>query len=759
MRDFFHCDLDDTSLGREVTQTGVCFSTMDAESVRSSSMSHSMDDGVSSLPKRRKAHDATAELPCRIAKDPVEHELMHEDCIVADSLDRQSRKQSPGSPADLCHLSPTTARGQPSVKELSVTGNPRSERFCNSPPPSAGRAPKASADPTNQSPAATHYGNQQNESLLIACQTATEASDSSRAELGTSKGDYGTPCATSGRGPLGTAPDRSNAVPHRKGQFGFSVSNARKNLAGDIAVGTTASWTPRNPPANLRRVHVSEDGESNPKRKYRSPDSAAASVATQKSPASSLSQTSSLSRPGPCPQSDHLDGDDSLTSCCRSLPEQEDGSAIRASRGQSVALAERLMAFYSSGSSGSGLSTARFSVANPSTVTDADVPASVDVDAALAGSYLQLLRQGGADTRFNNLESDGGSNLASVSSSVRLDFAISLGSHVSSSASFFLSSSLSPPPSAVVDCRYPRSVGFVRPPIPCLKKDASVRAENLTAVDRETSVTETQTNPQEAGTPPPIVSRHWQGFRVITSAGHSWRQPGSDVILHVPAGAVERERPVRVHVAICADVDHIRRVLMLQEEEEEEEKKIVSPLAEYCVEGAPNFRFARPVRLTLPHALPKDVDVDRVRVHRVSRSQDGSVVVTRLRNSAGTSPAAAGGSDAAADDGGGGDGDGQGHQADFPCFHLTSSGELHVVTDCFSGYVCSYNNCGLRQESPVLVAMVCGSYTREGRSQRAIIRTLVWDERLNIGDFQKVGAVVGGENDTAKSQGDTHSLA
>ena len=170
MRDILNCDLDGTSLSRNVTQTGMCFSTMDAESMRSSSMNYSTDDGVSSLPKRRKAHDASVEWTCRVAKDPVEHELMHEDsvgCIVADSLDRQSRKQFPESPADLCHISSTTARGQPSVKELSVTRNPTSGRFCNSPPPSAGRAPKASADPTNQSPAATHYGNQQKESLLL----------------------------------------------------------------------------------------------------------------------------------------------------------------------------------------------------------------------------------------------------------------------------------------------------------------------------------------------------------------------------------------------------------------------------------------------------------------------------------------------------------------------------------------------------------------------------------------------------------------
>jgi hypothetical protein len=83
---------------------------------------------------------------------------------------------------------------------------------------------------------------------------------------------------------------------------------------------------------------------------------------------------------------------------------------------------------------------------------------------------------------------------------------------------------------------------------------------------------------------------------------------------------------VIIHSAVCADVDRMRRVLQLPEDEH-----VVSPLAEFW--AGQDFRFQRPVTITLPHCLPENFDPHLVCVYRVSHGPNGQIKVGRVRNS------------------------------------------------------------------------------------------------------------------------------
>ena len=276
------------------------------------------------------------------------------------------------------------------------------------------------------------------------------------------------------------------------------------------------------------------------------------------------------------------------------------------------------------------------------------------------------------------------------------------------------------------------------------------------------------------GQPHPIVSTRWQHSDTCDSSGGSFRKPGSDVILHVPSDAVCQDSPVVIHTAVCSDVDRVRRVLQLRDEDQ-----VVSPLAEYW--AGPQFRFQRPVCITLPHCLPKDPDLNLVRVYRVSRGPNGHVIVTRVRRQADC------GVDGADTEQGGdhrsyetGDvtvtgeeraghpvahddefhhgeetstsllsGESRTHFSDDlangdDCsweesgyFQVSPEGQVHVTTDHFCGYVCAY--CGRSQGPPELVVIAYGSYRKLPNGQRlGDVDLYVWDGRMDIADFRAV---------------------
>ncbi|KAK7488211.1 hypothetical protein BaRGS_00020518 [Batillaria attramentaria] len=301
-----------------------------------------------------------------------------------------------------------------------------------------------------------------------------------------------------------------------------------------------------------------------------------------------------------------------------------------------------------------------------------------------------------------------------------------------------------------------------------LDKDMGVLDENLLTSYTAASATQTEADHGQDA-PLPICSPHWQASACFSSTGGSLRSRGSDVIMHVPPDAVERDEYVTVRVAVCANVDHVYRVLELSEEE-----YIASPLVEYW--AGHDFRFKRPVRIHLPHALPPNPPLHLVRVYRVTRRHDGHLVVTRLRpgeKPVNTDMPRGDDSDANQNEGPHDHAD-EGHEQpgaaasmpsargsdsawsttgtlipldsdDTASFQLSSDGQLYVTTEHFSGYVCTY--CRLQQRPPTLTIIASGERKRSqpGR-QTARVKVHIGDKSLFISDFRKehgIGDVIG----------------
>ncbi|KAL8624349.1 hypothetical protein ACOMHN_044780 [Nucella lapillus] len=250
-----------------------------------------------------------------------------------------------------------------------------------------------------------------------------------------------------------------------------------------------------------------------------------------------------------------------------------------------------------------------------------------------------------------------------------------------------------------------------------LKKTSQTSSGNMLLCRDSAS---TQTEPEKKPVSPPIVCSQWQACLELMNEGGRLQTEDSDVLLHVPPDAVQSGSSVDVYAAICANVDQIRHVLQLSDDEE-----ILSPLAEYCASG--NSRFHRPVSITLPYALPTGYEANQVNVYRVSQSEQGDTVVTKLPLI--QTPHSEAESSSLQD-------------SYKPSFCFSSRGRLCVRTDCFSAYVtCAYSNCGLKQDSPVLHAMVCSSQSTDENGQQVVIYTYVWDDRLAIKDFQKENGI------------------
>ena len=227
--------------------------------------------------------------------------------------------------------------------------------------------------------------------------------------------------------------------------------------------------------------------------------------------------------------------------------------------------------------------------------------------------------------------------------------------------------------------------------------------------------------------PSPIFSLRWQASCTFRREGGSLRKPGSDVILHVRPDAVKEEGGVEVLTAICADVDHIRQVLDLSDDEE-----VVTPLAEYW--AGQDFRFQHPVSITLPHCLPTDYNLDLLRVYHVTRGQDGHITVMKInqqpKNNSnvleeGTMPS-----------------DESVLSLERGRSFQPEECQLHIITDRFCGYVCTYCHKKVKKEPrcrPQLYVMGSGTVTSTPDSLHHVeIIAHVWDQRINIADFRQV---------------------
>ena len=233
---------------------------------------------------------------------------------------------------------------------------------------------------------------------------------------------------------------------------------------------------------------------------------------------------------------------------------------------------------------------------------------------------------------------------------------------------------------------------------------------------------------QGRGLPPPIVSVQWQASWTVRPEGGCFRKTGSDVILQVPPDAVQEDGGVVVHAAICADVGRIRRLLNLSDDEQ-----IVTPLAEYW--AGQDFRFQNPVSITLPHFLPPDYDPDLVRVYHVTRTHDGRIIPTRINEDPETGKVPEDGATTLDDS------DVRLEEKHPGCIQSEES-HIHLCTDHFSGYVCTY--CDKEVETygrprPQLYVMGSGSLTATPDSRYDLdVFAHVWDGRIKVADCRQV---------------------
>ncbi|XP_025079766.1 uncharacterized protein LOC112555545 [Pomacea canaliculata] len=203
----------------------------------------------------------------------------------------------------------------------------------------------------------------------------------------------------------------------------------------------------------------------------------------------------------------------------------------------------------------------------------------------------------------------------------------------------------------------------------------------------------------------PIFRDHWQdGVRFTTEGGRLQRQ-GSDVVLQVPAGAIEDNKNVTVYSAICTDDDYIKYKLQLPATE-----TIVSPLAEFW--AGPDFHFHKHVQLTLPTCLPSEYDINLLHVYCISQNPEGQVDFSKLKRLDQLSET-------------------PGNKSTEAYFAVNEGGRVEVMTSHFSGYVCTY--CGLCLN---IGLEVYESHKRENGSLNVSIVTHFWD-KLHLKDFRE----------------------
>ena len=219
------------------------------------------------------------------------------------------------------------------------------------------------------------------------------------------------------------------------------------------------------------------------------------------------------------------------------------------------------------------------------------------------------------------------------------------------------------------------------------------------------------------GIPKPLLCDAWQERDEVTSHGGSFTHPGSDIRLHIPAQAVEEGASVTVSKAVCTDLDLVHREFHLPQDE-----FIMSPVVEY--HAGQNFRFQRPVLLALPHFLSPTFSQNKVKVYRCYRSESGQWTVETVQQ----------------------------HQKDnlqytrqnldhTGSFCFAENKEIHISTTHFSIYFCT--DCGKVYPPPDLFMDVYAmSKMKQCGGRVANVRLDIWDSRVYIEDFKRVGVYI-----------------
>ncbi|KAK7477398.1 hypothetical protein BaRGS_00031374, partial [Batillaria attramentaria] len=259
---------------------------------------------------------------------------------------------------------------------------------------------------------------------------------------------------------------------------------------------------------------------------------------------------------------------------------------------------------------------------------------------------------------------------------------------------------------------------------------ASAFADTKIQVEDGTNERQSAQDTQNLTPLQPIFSTDWQIVDTLTSSGGIVRKEYSDAILTVPPDAIEEDSQVEIHTAVCTDVDRVRQVVKLSEDE-----CVSSPVAEYW--AGHEFRFKKPVTITLPHFLPPDPDPSLVRVYRVTRSPDGQFIVTGHKRGQFSDCKPETGQVQSVQESEHTEKSTEGVVwEETGCFWLSSADHITIITDHFSAYVCTY--CGKDQGPPVLKAVACGSHDKNSSGLWVVHISLhVWDRRLKILDFRR----------------------
>ncbi|XP_025083117.1 uncharacterized protein LOC112557460 isoform X2 [Pomacea canaliculata] len=202
----------------------------------------------------------------------------------------------------------------------------------------------------------------------------------------------------------------------------------------------------------------------------------------------------------------------------------------------------------------------------------------------------------------------------------------------------------------------------------------------------------------------PIFSDHWQVRGCFSAAGGRLQKQGSDVVLQVPAGAIEDNTKVTVHAAVCANDVYIKHKLQLPSTE-----TIVSPLAEF--KAGHDFCFQNHIQITLPTCLSSDYDVNLLHVYCITHGgQEEEINISKIQRLQDMTEA-------------------PDKEALEVYFYVNEERQVEVMTSHFSGYVCTY--CGLCQN---IGLEVYASPTYDDESVQVSVIAQLWD-KIHIQTF------------------------
>lgn len=230
--------------------------------------------------------------------------------------------------------------------------------------------------------------------------------------------------------------------------------------------------------------------------------------------------------------------------------------------------------------------------------------------------------------------------------------------------------------------------------------------EELSSSDESGFCSETEVDPSEYEDTPtlPVICENWQVTKTFCSAGGQLRGEDSDVILHVPEGAITHSDDVTIQGAVSTDLKNAHEKLGLGRDE-----TIVSPVVEFFAE---NTEFLKPVRIALP-CFFSSLDPETFRVYRFHSDRFGDLQSERLQ------PCQS---------------QGELSETDAAYVFVSELQQIHVLTRHFTGYACA--QCQTKKTPPALRLRMYGTHThRDTRNIDLIL--FLWDTRLDIKDFRK----------------------